>query len=240
VKELAELLTMNPKALSAPETIVTGIVSSRTGFLSDIRVEVPEELPPPRRDLAFELRITLLGSDPSVWRRVQVPDCTLEDLHEVIQVAMGWEDSHMHEFQVKKHRYSPEPPEGMPDYLMDDDDASYTCDVLLSEIVPERSRRFRFHYVYDFGDNWEHEIAVEKKLKGAEAEALSRPVCLEGAMACPPDDIGGVFGYEDLLQALDEPQSSWHHELAEMFEGFRPDEFDMKRVNRELTALWRV
>jgi transposase-like protein len=233
--DLEEMQRLVGAASPRPEDIIAGFLANIAGRGG----EAESELATPRSDLAYELKITLLGTDPPVWRRVQTPDCTLEELHFVIQMAMGWEDAHLHEFEVKGQRYQPEPPEDVPDWMRQENDGVFTSKVLLSDIVAERSRRFRFHYIYDFGDNWEHEIAVEKKLKDADAEAVKRPVCLEGARACPPEDSGGIWGYADLLRALSDPESAWDEELAEMFDGFDPDEFESKEINREFKRFWR-
>ncbi len=101
----------------------------------------------------IQFRITLLGSAPEIWRRIQVQDCTLDKLHEHIQTAMGWTNSHLHEFEIKGERYG-DP--ALWDGGFEEYDGSDSTTTMISDILPKRSKRFAFKYVYDFGDSWEH------------------------------------------------------------------------------------
>ena len=142
----------------------------------------------------YQLRIALLDIDPPVWRRVLVPGgFTLDRLHRVIQHAMGWQDSHLHSFDVEGVAYGEPDPDG--ELALADE-----LDARLDSLV---SKGTRFSYTYDFGDWWEHEVTVEDV---APAEPGVRyPVCVEGERACPPEDIGGAFGYGEALAALADP-----------------------------------
>jgi Plasmid pRiA4b ORF-3-like protein len=171
-----------------------------------------------RTNLLFQLKITLHESKPPIWRRIQVPDCTLGDLHELIQAAMGWKNYHMHQFTIGGVRY------GIPDSELG---LKNEAKVRLSQIVPRSGTPFRFRYEYDFGDGWLHDILFE----GSPPNEVSQkyPVCLEGSRACPPEDVGGVWGYAEFLDAIADPKHERHCELLEWIGGeFDPEEFDAK------------
>ncbi|MCA9027416.1 MAG: plasmid pRiA4b ORF-3 family protein [Planctomycetaceae bacterium] len=180
----------------------------------------------------YTLKIVLKYSEPEIWRRVQVPDCLLDELHEVIQVAMGWENYHLHEFVVGKDRYLPAPPDDRP-FFWDDDGALLTDEALLSDVIPPRKPRqrkpFEFTYVYDFGDSWEHAILVEK-IEELENGSMF-PVCLEGERACPPEDCGGIWGLDRLLHALQHPKEPENEDLLDWAYGYKPEEFSPKEAN---------
>jgi hypothetical protein len=172
-----------------------------------------------------QLKVTLLGLAPPIWRRIAVPsDCTLGDLHHVIQFAMGWEHSHLHDFRIGRVTY------GDPDMLVEEDDKD-EWQAPLAQVVPRARRKFR--YVYDFGDSWEHEIQVESV--GPPDPETRYPVVLAGERACPPEDCGGVWGYADLLEVLDDPNHPDYEERIEWMAGpIDPEAFDLKKVNRRL------
>lgn len=173
---------------------------------------------------AYQLKITLVGAEPPVWRRVLVPgDVNLAGLHMVIQYAMGWSNSHLHMFHVGKTRYAPRTP--------DWDDVEDERKVILRDIAPKAGAKF--FYEYDMGDSWRHEIRVEAITKAAATP--QRPECLAGAGACPPEDCGGIGGYEDLLAALRDPKHEQHDEIVEWVGGdFDPEAFDLAAVNKAL------
>ena len=158
----------------------------------------------------YQLKIKLLGVRPQVWRRIQVSETmTLAQLHSVLQVAMGWEGYHLHKFSI----------------LEDEEDETQT----LAELCGDEL--FSFSYLYDFGDMWEHEIKVEKRLAGKSIQ--NYPVCLAGKQACPPEDCGGDWGYAHLLRVLKNPQHPEYRERKEWLgSGFDPKAFDLKEVNQ--------
>jgi hypothetical protein len=173
-------------------------------------------------DTVHQFKITLLESNPPIWRRIQVKDCTLDKLHEHIQTVMGWTNSHLHHFKVGEQLY------GDPMLMeenMEEMDYQDSTSTKISDILPKTGKRFRFVYEYDFGDSWEHEVVFEGCPK-AEA-GRQYPICLEGERACPPEDVGGVGGYADFLEAI---RDKTHEERAAMFEWvsgwFDPEEFD--------------
>ena len=175
----------------------------------------------------YQLKITLLGVKPPIWRRIQVADGTLDALHEHIQTAMGWTNSHLHDFRVGDARYGD--PELMQENFEDMDYGDSTT-TLLSEIVPKTSKPFRLLYQYDFGDSWEHEVVVEKTV--APEPGRKYPLCLDGARACPPEDCGGAGGYGELLDILADPSHVDHDaRLAAVDGALDPEAFDRERVN---------
>ncbi len=175
----------------------------------------------------FELQITLDDTKPSIWRRVQVNDCSLDELHEVIQICMGWEDDHMHAFEIRAKRSRRRVADDDPDQW---DPAS----TKLSDLL-ERGRD-RFLYEYDFGDSWWHTITIEKTLPPEERARYPR--CMEGQRACPPEDCGGPWGYWGLLEAIRDPDHESHLDMLEWCgEKFDPEAFDLEQVNRELGYL---
>lgn len=186
----------------------------------------------------YRLKISLKDAHPPVWRRVQLPDVLLSELHDVIQVSMGWEDCHLYSFEVGEQRFEPPPPTDMPAWDWDDE-AGSTDQTMLSDIVPPQKgrKKFRFRYVYDFGDYWEHVIEVEKIEHLENAPAV--PVCLAGKRACPLEDCGGPWGYANLLEAVSDPEHPQHDELYEWAGEIDPDAFDVEAVNAQFRQ-WRV
>lgn len=176
----------------------------------------------------YQLKISLKGSRPPIWRRVQVnSDITLAKLHQIVQAAMGWQDYHLHTFLIQGEEYGQPQPEY--DFNVRDEKR-----VKLSQIAMQE--KVKFVYTYDMGDDWEHEILVEKILPPD--PQIVYPICLKGKGACPPEDCGGVWGYKDLLTVLQQPE---HPEYASMLEwvddDFDPNFFDLDDVNELLHNL---
>ena len=176
----------------------------------------------------YQLKVTLRGSKPPIWRRLQVEsNNTLAELHRILQRAMGWYNAHLHQF-IDGRTYYGEP---HPDYGLDMEDESK---VRLNQIMSEP--KDKFFYEYDFGDSWEHELLLEKVLTAD--PATSYPVCLKGKGACPPEDCGGVWGYYDLLETIQNPDHPEHQDMLEWLGGdFDPDEFSVEEVNERLASL---
>lgn len=178
-----------------------------------------------------ELTVTLLDVNPPVWRRLRVPSpATLSVLHAVVQVAMGWEDIHLHEWRVDGRSYGPPEEESWGDELGDESVAT------LADVAPADSA---FSYFYDLGDGWEHLVEVEAVRP---YDASVPPVaCTAGDRACPPEDSGGPEGYEHLVDALSDPDDADHVEvLAWLGDRFDPEDLDLTVVNQRLEALWRM
>ena len=182
----------------------------------------------------YQLKIVLLGSRPPIWRRLQVPgNASLGWLHAVLQVAMGWTNSHLHHFLTLDARYTdPRHNEDMGfGEQPDRDEAKAT----LAQVAPHAGGQFG--YEYDFGDSWEHEITVEKILPG-EAAAAPTALCLDGARACPPEDCGGIWGYAELLKTLKNPKHPEHKTMKEWLgRPFDAAAFDAAKANLWLRKL---
>ncbi|HXK55056.1 MAG TPA: plasmid pRiA4b ORF-3 family protein [Gammaproteobacteria bacterium] len=179
------------------------------------------------RDL-FQIRISLSDVEPAVWRRLLLSSSTdLAELHQIIQIAMGWSNSHLHQFTANHQQY------GVPDTEFGD------------SIAPERGKRigsFLKHenqwitYEYDSGDCWEHVITLERILPYHPGEA--GPSCIDGRRACPPEDIGGAWEYREFLEAYTDSEHPDHQEKVDWLgEYFDPEQFDIADVNRKLSAL---
>jgi hypothetical protein len=181
----------------------------------------------------YQLKVTLLGTSPLIWRRVLVPaNITLAQLHDVLQTAMGWEDGHMHEFSVGQRRIGRPNPE---DRLMGMPAAENERTVRLSGILVKVGSKAI--YTYDFGDSWEHSLVLEKRLPVD--PTTTYPVCTDGQLACPPEDCGGIPGFYDLVEALGDPAHERHEEMLDWIGEFDPQAFSVESVNRMLTPLRR-
>jgi len=175
----------------------------------------------------YQIKITLTGSQPAMWRRFEVPGNTsLAELHGILQVVMGWSNAHLHRFIVKGQTYAT-PERGDIGPRKPKDERKFTLRDLLTQ---EGSRPT---YEYDFGDNWQHELLVER-IHPAE-EGTRYPVCLEGAGACPPEDVGGVSGYTQFLEAMVDTNHPEHQNCRDWIGGyFDPEKFDLAKVNQIL------
>lgn len=179
------------------------------------------------------IKITLRDSRPPIWRRLEVPSgITLRELHDVIQAAFGWEDYHMWAFEGGRDRY------GVADR---DLGIRSAASKRLSQVAFRTGGRLR--YTYDFGDDWEHDILIEDV---TEPEPdIAYPRCLTGRRACPPEDCGGIWGYDYLIEILADPGHEEHEDRLEWLgldsaNKFDPAAFDVDQVNSALSALATV
>lgn len=178
----------------------------------------------------YLMKIQLLDIEPVIWRRFVVPaNITLDRLHDVIQIVMGWTDSHLHEFTIGNKRYT-EYPESKEDGLV--------CGrYRLGDLIKQKGRTFS--YLYDFGDSWEHELALEES-RYFNPELRTELACLEGEQACPPEDVGGIPGYIEFCNALKDPSHEEHESYIEWSGGdFDSERFDQESVNWELMKYLR-
>ncbi len=173
----------------------------------------------------YQLKITLKDIRPPIWRRVQVPSSTtLSQLHLIIQAAMGWWNCHLHQFSIQGIDYG----EPQPEYGLDLRDEKR---VKLNQVI--QREKAKFHYIYDFGDSWEHSILVEKVLP--REPAVSYPLCVKGKRACPPEDCGGPWGYAEFLEAIQDPEHPEHESFVEWIEGeFNSEACDLDEINQRL------
>jgi len=180
----------------------------------------------------YQIKVTLRDTRPPIWRRLLVPaGLTLDALHDVLQVAMGWDDSHMHEFRIGQRRFGKPDPN---DRLMGLDPVGNERATHLYKVLGRVGAKAT--YTYDFGDGWEHVIVVEKVLPPDPAGHY--PICVGGKLQGPPDDCGGVPGYYNLLEALRDPDHEEHEDLLDWVGGeFNPDAFSVDEVNQKLAPL---
>lgn len=175
----------------------------------------------------YQIKVTLNGTHPPIWRRFQVSgNYSLYQLHYVLQTVMGWDNSHLHQFTIDGEFYS--------DPADDEFGSIGTSDEMrfkLNKVIPRNG--FKFIYEYDFGDSWTHTLLVEKILTAE--RGVRYPICIKGKRACPPDDIGGIWGYESFLEAINDPKHPDYDEYQEWFGGeFDPEAFDLEGINQEL------
>jgi hypothetical protein len=170
----------------------------------------------PAHDVIVQIKVRLLGvTKPSVWRRVQLrADTRLDQLHEILQAALGWENYHLHAFSFGEEEFGPRDPELQLDFA---DERKVSLDQLIDIGT-------RFRYTYDFGDNWEHEILVEDVLDPGPDTHYPTLVLAKGA--CPPEDCGGPWGYSDLKAILADPNDEQHQEMLEWLGLENASEFD--------------
>jgi hypothetical protein len=189
------------------------------------RVENPQEI--------YQIKVTLLGTRPPIWRRLLVPaNLTLEQLHGVLQLAMGWEDSHLHDFRIGQKRFGKPDPDDRLMGLTVGNERTVRLFSVLGKVGAKAV------YTYDFGDGWEHGIAVEKVLPPEAGHAY--PFCVDGKRQGPPEDCGGVPGFYNLLEALGHPEHEQHEEMLEWLgDDFDPEVFSVDEVNRRLARLHR-
>lgn len=180
----------------------------------------------------YQIKVTLLHTDPPVWRRVLMPaDLTLAELHNVLQAIMNWQNAHLRQFQIK----------GREIRMLDlrdplargggrlSEPKLRLCDLLWKP-------RAKMEYLYDFGDNWQHGIVLEK-IVPAES-GVEYPTCTGGERNGPPEDCGGPFGYKDFVEAIRNPAHEEHENLMEWLGGgFDPEAFSIDAVNRKLARL---
>jgi|HubBroStandDraft_6_1064221.scaffolds.fasta_scaffold884335_2 hypothetical protein len=179
----------------------------------------------------YQIKVTLLGTKPPIWRRLLVPaSMTLAKLHDVLQTAMGWAGGHMHEFRTADRHFGIPDPEDRSMGMQVENERS----IRLSSVL--RSAGTKLIYTYDFGDNWEHAVVLERLLPAQLSLDLEYPICIDGKLACPPDDCGGIPGYYELIEALADPEHDRHEEISEWIsDGFDPQAFSVENVNRMLS-----
>lgn len=181
------------------------------------------------RGSVYQLKITLNDIRPPIWRRVQTKDCTLSMLHDIIQAVMGWDDYHLHLFEIGEDRYGD--PEQWPKEFEDDSDTLNERKLKLSQITGQGIKKVG--YEYDMGDSWDHTILIEKTIPAE--PGVKYPRCIAGERACPPEDCGGGWSYGDFVDAIQNPKHERHEELLEWVGGeFDPEKFNLDAVNKEL------
>jgi len=173
----------------------------------------------------YRLDVELEGIEPRIWRQLLVPaTITLPALHDLLQLVMGWTNSHLHSFEIGERAFSAKGTDLEELQMLDE--RKYTLEAALGESVRE------FVYEYDFGDSWRHHITVTSVEPHTD---WSYPLCIGGARAAPPDDVGGVGGYEEFLSAIQDPEHDDHDSMLTWVGGaFDPEGFDLNTINRTL------
>jgi len=180
----------------------------------------------------YQLRIVLQDIQPPVWRQIQIwEDITLGKLHEILQIVMNWEDCHLHEFTIGRRLYSvPDPDDDMHERKVIDENRERLCDA-----VPRVGTQFL--YLYDFGDNWRHDLLLEAIIMPD--HLMQYPRCIAGERRTPPEDVGGTPGYEEYLEAIADPEHEEHETLVRWRGAFDPEAFSPDDVNERLWKRFR-
>jgi hypothetical protein len=174
----------------------------------------------------YELHVELEDIEPRIWRRILVPaKTTLPKLHDLLQLVMGWTNSHLHSFHIGSKAFSMAGADLEELDMLDEN--KYTLEGVLGESIRE------FVYEYDFGDSWRHRIKVTSVAHPK--TGWFYPLCVAGERAAPPDDVGGVMGYEEFLSAIKDPTHEEHDSMLVWIGGaFDPEGFDLNAINRTL------
>jgi hypothetical protein len=181
----------------------------------------------------YQLKVILQDIQPLIWRRIQVwEDITLAQLHTVLQIVMNWENCHLHDFVVGRHRYS------VPDL----DDDMYERKVLDEKLSRLNEVGLRvgthFEYLYDFGDSWRHDLLLEAILMAQ--PNIQYPRCVAGERRTPPEGVSGTLGYEDYLAAIADPAHSEHENMLLWRGPFNPETFSTAPINQRLQKKFRA
>jgi len=181
----------------------------------------------------YQLKVQLKGVRPPIWRRFLVSNTsTLEEFHHTLQIVMGWTNSHLHQFISGNSRYGMVDPEFGMDW---DDDLQDELNFKVKHLL--KSEGDSILYEYDFGDGWEHKITLEKVLPFDKGQFL--PFCVKGKRGCPPEDVGGVWGYGDFLEKWIDENHPEHEDLIEWAgDYFDPEIFDQTETNKILEEVF--
>lgn len=180
----------------------------------------------------YQLKISLDRIQPSIWRRIQVPaDVSLFKLHFILQLSMGWTNSHLHEYQIDGRVFGDPDNDEFGEFDIKDE-----RDYQLQQVLPDAG--VEFSYLYDFGDSWQHNLLLEAILEAD--DCLPSPACLGGARSCPPEDVGGVYGYEEFSAAIGDSDHPEHEDfLLWAGEKFDPEAFNREEVDRAIKNVER-
>jgi hypothetical protein len=202
-------------------------VAEPEGEGRELSFTVPRRLP---FETVFQFKITLLGTQPPIWRRLQVPGSyTFYDLHVAIQNAMGWSDSHLHVYEIgEKRKVCIESPYAVED--LEEKPYGFTPEIMLRQFFKKENDSAI--YIYDFGDDWRHEVLLEDiQLKKT---GLKYPMCMDGELACPPEDCGGIGGYTGCVEAATSKAVPEEDDealaLLTWLDGWSPEKFNPKDV----------
>jgi hypothetical protein len=203
------------------------VISINSKKTDKVRPKKPGKTP----SKIYQIKVSLCETDPSIWRRLLIAgDTNLGLLHGILQISMGWQNSHLHQFMVEEAFYA--------DPEAELEDVRNELNTTISKIAP--AEKDNFMYMYDFGDSWDHVIQVEKILPEHKDFALPA-TCIGGEGACPPEDCGGIPGYYDFCEIMQSPDNDGYDEMYDWFgRQYDPEQFDAGEVNKYLKQLkWK-
>jgi hypothetical protein len=177
----------------------------------------------------YQFKISLRGIKPPIWRRIETLDMTLAKFHEAIQTAMGWTNSHLHSFEIGRTRYTD--PRMLDEVFPDSSEKSYGR-MKISDLINSHGPKLKLNYLYDFGDGWEHDVTLEKTT--TRLPSVQYPRCLSGKRCCPPEDVGGIYGYESFLEAIGNPDHEEHENFIDWAGEFDSETFDLVETNKAM------
>ena len=177
----------------------------------------------------YRFKIILQNTAPVIWRRIETQNITLKKFHELIQTAMGWTNSHLHQFEIAGTRYAD------PRLLMDgfdDFDATDYSGIRISDLVSKQGAKLQMGYEYDFGDSWQHAVILEAVTESE--PGVKYPRCVDGERACPPEDVGGVYGFADYVEAITDKKHSEYRDYLDWNGPFDPAKFNAATATRRM------
>jgi hypothetical protein len=213
------------KTLVAIQTKVLSLLDAAT----EDRRSSRRRRPAVEADLLFDFTISLLETKPTIWRRIHVQDCTLAKFSGLIRAAFGWQNLHLHQFEINGLRYGPALGRGW------DRDMENEANVRLNNLLPKSGQRIEWVYEYDMIAGWRHKIVFEgypPKEKGKKY-----PLCVEGKRACPPEDIGGPAAYKEYVAVLANPKHEWHEEFTRLHGPYDPVAFDAAKATKAMRRI---
>jgi len=193
--------------------------------------KIATEISAPKSHLVT-LRVILEDTVPPIWRQLQLSDdMTLDDLHFAIQGAFGWENDHLHMFILKGgEQYTGRQSSWDGDF--DEGEAGDSREISLGSLIKAGHKKFR--YEYDFGDSWMHEIKIEKVV--LQDEKLNCPVCIDGELCGPPEDCGGIHGFQNFKEIMADRKHPEYREMKDWYgKVFKPEKFDIKEANKKIS-----
>jgi len=190
-----------------------------------------------RQPTAVQMRVTLVDIEPAIWRRLVVPrGFHLGQLHHVLQAGFGWLDYHLHEFEIGGLSYGDPEQIGQPEFVGD----RHGLDESMVQLLDfSRAEQIGFVYLYDFGDHWMHRVEFERQLVLEPAPRAA--TCVDGARARPPEDVGGVGGYENFLEIIADPAHPEYQDTKRWAGGhFDPEWFDLALCDKDVRNALRA
>ena len=185
-------------------------------------------LKPAKQSTVYRFKVVLDRTKPPIWRRIEILDCSLAKLHDAIQSAMGWYDCHLHAFDVDGTLY--EPPRSQHGFS-DPIEETYEG-INIGGLIDEYGPKLKLKYWYDFGDSWWHTLTLEAIVE-AEPE-VGYPRCTAGARCCPPEDVGGVYGFYNYLEIIQRPDHPQYDDMLEWNGEFDPEAFDVQDATKSM------